>query len=102
MIAVEPAASPLLSEGKAGPHKIQGIGANFIPDTLDKTVYDEVINKYKDTEKGRLIELRYQRRRKEVQICMELHISQRLYYDWISDILQDVALMAAYEKLIKP
>lgn len=42
VIAVEPATSPLLSEGHAGPHKIQGIGANFIPKTLDKTVYDTV------------------------------------------------------------
>lgn len=42
IIAVEPATSPLLSEGHAGPHKIQGIGANFIPDTLDQKIYDEV------------------------------------------------------------
>lgn len=41
--AVEPAASPLLSGGQAGPHKIQGIGANFIPATLDRTVYDRVL-----------------------------------------------------------
>lgn len=43
IFAVEPASSPLLSEGYAGPHKIQGIGANFIPDTLDKKIYNEVI-----------------------------------------------------------
>ena len=43
VIAVEPAASPLLSGGKAAPHKIQGIGANFIPATLDRSVYDEVL-----------------------------------------------------------
>jgi len=43
VIAAEPAASPLLSGGQAAPHKIQGIGANFIPDTLDRTIYDEVI-----------------------------------------------------------
>lgn len=43
VVAVEPAASPLLSGGQAGPHAIQGIGANFIPSTLDRTVYDEVI-----------------------------------------------------------
>ena len=42
IVAVEPAASPLLSEGKAGPHKIQGIGANFVPQILDKNAYDEV------------------------------------------------------------
>lgn len=42
VIAVEPATSPLLSEGHAGPHKIQGIGANFIPKTLDKNIYDKV------------------------------------------------------------
>ena len=43
VIAVEPAASPLLSGGTAGPHAIQGTGANFIPATLDRRVYDEVI-----------------------------------------------------------
>lgn len=41
--AVEPAASPLLSEGKAGPHKIQGIGANFVPENMDKTIPDEIL-----------------------------------------------------------
>ena len=43
IVAVEPATSPVLSEGKAGPHKIQGIGAGFIPKTLDTSVYDEII-----------------------------------------------------------
>mgnify|MGYP000461909190 CR=1 FL=1 len=43
MVAVEPAASPVLSEGHAGPHKIQGIGAGFVPDVLDTHVYDEVM-----------------------------------------------------------
>ena len=44
VVAVEPAGSPVLSEGHAGAHKIQGIGAGFIPDTLDASVYDEVIS----------------------------------------------------------
>lgn len=43
VVAVEPETSPLLSKGQAGPHKIQGIGANFVPDTLDKDIYDEII-----------------------------------------------------------
>ena len=42
-VAVEPAASPLLSKGEAGPHKIQGLGANFIPGTLDRALLDEII-----------------------------------------------------------
>lgn len=43
VVAVEPETSPVLSEGKAGPHKIQGIGAGFVPDVLNTAVYDEVI-----------------------------------------------------------
>lgn len=43
VVAVEPEASPLLSKGQAGPHKIQGIGANFVPNTLDREIYDEII-----------------------------------------------------------
>ena len=43
IVAVEPSDSPLLSGGKAGPHKIQGIGAGFVPDVLDTRVYDEII-----------------------------------------------------------
>ena len=43
IIGVEPTESPLLTKGVAGAHKIQGIGANFVPDTLDKDVYDEII-----------------------------------------------------------
>ncbi len=43
VVAVEPDASPLLSGGSAGPHKLQGMGANFIPEVLDRTIYDEVI-----------------------------------------------------------
>lgn len=42
IVALEPSASPVLSEGKAGPHKIQGIGAGFVPDVLNTEVYDEI------------------------------------------------------------
>ena len=57
IVAVEPAASPVLSEGKAGAHKIQGIGAGFVPDILDTTVYDEIITVENEDafEKGKLI-----------------------------------------------
>ena len=43
IVAVEPASSPVLSEGKGGPHKIQGIGAGFVPEVLNTKVYDEII-----------------------------------------------------------
>lgn len=57
VVAVEPASSPVLSKGTAGAHKIQGIGAGFVPDTLDKSVYDEVIVVENDDafETGRLV-----------------------------------------------
>jgi len=42
LVVVEPADSPLLTQGKAGPHKIQGLGANFVPDNLDRQIYDDV------------------------------------------------------------
>ncbi|MBE7026288.1 MAG: cysteine synthase A [Ruminococcaceae bacterium] len=48
IVAVEPADSPLLSKGTAGAHSIQGIGANFVPDTLDTSVYDEIITVTED------------------------------------------------------
>ncbi|MEE0967660.1 MAG: cysteine synthase A [Bacilli bacterium] len=48
IVAVEPASSPVLSKGKAGPHKIQGIGAGFVPDTLDIDIYDQIIKVQND------------------------------------------------------
>jgi cysteine synthase A len=44
VIAVEPSESPLLATGQAGPHKIQGIGANFVPEVLDRDIYDEIVH----------------------------------------------------------
>jgi cysteine synthase A len=44
VVAVEPAESPLLATGQAGPHKIQGIGANFVPDVLDREICDEIVH----------------------------------------------------------
>lgn len=57
VVAVEPASSPVLSEGQSGPHKIQGIGANFVPKVLNTKVYDEIITIENDDafEKGRLL-----------------------------------------------
>ena len=49
IVAVEPAESPILNGGQPGPHKIQGIGANFVPEILDTSVYDEVIDVDADT-----------------------------------------------------
>lgn len=57
VVAMEPASSPVLSEGKGGPHKIQGIGAGFVPEVLDTEVYDEIITIENETafETGKLI-----------------------------------------------
>lgn len=57
VVAVEPADSPVLSKGVSGPHKIQGIGAGFVPDTLDRDVYDEIMSVSNEDafERGRLI-----------------------------------------------
>lgn len=57
VVAVEPESSPVLSEGRAGPHKIQGIGAGFVPDVLNTKIYDEIITVSNENafETGRLI-----------------------------------------------
>ena len=57
VVAVEPALSPVLSEGKSGAHKIQGIGAGFVPETLDTAIYDEIITVTNENafESGRLL-----------------------------------------------
>ena len=57
VVAVEPAGSPVLSEGKSGPHKIQGLGAGFVPEVLNTDIYDEIIRIENDDafEKGKLL-----------------------------------------------
>ena len=57
IVAVEPAGSPVLSKGTPGPHKIQGIGAGFVPDTLNTKIYDEIITVENEEafETGRLL-----------------------------------------------
>ncbi len=57
VVAVEPAGSPVLSKGKSGPHKIQGIGAGFVPEVLNTDIYDEIIRIENDDafEKGKLL-----------------------------------------------
>ena len=57
IVAMEPAASPVLSEGKSGPHKIQGIGAGFVPEVLNTKIYDEIITIENEDafEKGKLL-----------------------------------------------
>ena len=52
IVAVEPYDSPLLSQGKAGPHGLQGIGANFVPEVLDTNIYDEIITVTTDEAMG--------------------------------------------------
>jgi cysteine synthase A len=64
-IAVEPAASPILSGGKPGPHKIQGIGAGFIPEALDRSVIDEIIT----VEDGQALETARDLARREGILC---------------------------------
>ncbi|MBI5845392.1 MAG: cysteine synthase A [Deltaproteobacteria bacterium] len=65
VVAVEPAASPVLSGGKKGPHQIQGIGAGFIPEILDRSVIDEIIT----VEDGQAIETARALARKEGILC---------------------------------
>ena len=55
-VAVEPASSPLLTKGEAGPHGIQGIGANFVPEVYDPTVVDEVLDVTDEAAKQRMVE----------------------------------------------
>ena len=49
IVAIEPEASPVLSGGEPGPHKLQGLGAGFVPDTLDTNIYDSIIKVDNDT-----------------------------------------------------
>src|SRR5699024_1617106 len=55
IVAVEPAESPILNGGEPGPHKIQGLGANFVPEILDTSIYDEVIDINGETSVARIL-----------------------------------------------
>lgn len=83
IIAVEPADSPLLTEGKAGPHKIQGLGANFVPGILDRDLIDEVIDVSLDD---------------SVRVSRELTTSEGIF----SGISSGAAVFAALEVAKRP
>ena len=83
IVAVEPATSPVLSEGKSGPHKIQGIGAGFIPETLDMEIYDEILTVTDDD---------------AYQACRELARREGV----LCGISSGAALSAAKELAVKP
>ena len=83
VVAVEPATSPVLSKGQAGPHKIQGIGAGFIPETLDMEIYDEILTVTDDD---------------AYQACRELARREGV----LCGISSGAALSAAKELAVKP
>lgn len=67
-----------------------------------KNVIDSVLDKYKGTEKGELIRMKYFTNHSDVYIFLHLNISERTFYAWIAEIIHDIELMAAYERLINP
>lgn len=72
------------------------------PGTEWKPVIDAIHEKYEGTDKGKFITLKYKRNKAVVPICMELYISQRTYYAWRDEIINEVLMQAAYKQLIKP
>ena len=72
IVAVEPAESPILNGGQPGPHKIQGLGANFVPEILDTTVYDEVI----DVNAGQAVDYARRAATQEGLLLSLIHISE--------------------------
>ena len=67
-----------------------------------KPVIDAIREKYEGTDKGKFITLKYVKREAVVPTCMELYISQRTYYAWKDEIINEVLMQAAYKRLIKP
>lgn len=67
-----------------------------------KPVIDAVLKKYEGTDKEKFITLRYKKGKGEVPTCMALYISQRTYYAWRDEIINEVLIQAAYRQLIKP
>lgn len=67
-----------------------------------KEVIDTVKEKHKGTDKGKFIELRYEKGKEPIPVCMELYVSRSTLYSWREEIINEIILQAAYKQLLKP